>query len=88
MTDKMQPPRTTSRSSPTTGLLVLIGCAGIGRQLTLFPANHPRLSVDCVCGHPVPLDAYNNRVNTSGPGNTAHTSSSGGPGRSDLPGSL
>lgn len=87
MTDKMQPPRTTSRSSPTTGLLVLIAALGlVGSLLYSQPITRAYRWI-AYADTRLPLDAYNNRVNTSGPGNTAHTSSSGGSGRSDLPGS-
>ena len=87
MTDKMQPPRTTSRSSPTTGLLVLIAALGlVGSLLYSQPITRAYRWI-AYADTRLPLDAYNNRVNTSVPGNTAHTSSSGGSGRSDLPGS-
>ena len=87
MTDKMQPPRTTSRSSPTTGLLVLIAALGlVGSLLYSQPITRAYRWI-AYADTRLALDAYNNRVNASGPGNTAHTSSSGGSGRSDLPGS-
>ena len=66
MTDKMQPPRTTSRSSPTTGLLVLIAALGlVGSLLYSQPITRAYRWIAYAVTR-LPLDAYNNRVTPAG----------------------